>query len=85
MTATARPERIAWLLALVIAIVPLWCSRDLPLVDLPQHSYVVDVLAHRNDPAPAYAIYAKYFEPRPGFRPYLGYTSWPARCRRLCR
>lgn len=72
---TSRPprlERLARLFALVVAVLPLWAARELPLVDLPQHSYVLAVLAHRDDPT---TLYPRYFEARPGFRPYLGYYA----------
>lgn len=72
MSKTDRPrlERLAWLFALAVAITPLWVARDLPQVDLPQHSYVIAVLQHAHDPA---TLYPRYFEARPGFRPYIGH------------
>ncbi len=72
---TTRPprlERLAWLFALAVAVLPLWAARELPLVDLPQHSFVLAVLGHLDDPA---TLYPRYFEARPGFRPYLGYYA----------
>jgi hypothetical protein len=65
-----RLEVLAWGFALVVAILPLWVSHELPLVDLPQHEYVLAVLGQVDDPA---TLYPRYFEVRPGIRPYLGY------------
>jgi hypothetical protein len=74
MGRTGRPrfDHVAWLFALIVAVIPLWVVRELPLVDLPQHSYVLAVLGHPDDPA---TLYPRYFEARPGFRPYLGYYA----------
>lgn len=71
-TGRPRSEPLAWLFALAVAIAPLWAARDLPLVDLPQHSYALAVLGHLDDPA---TRYPGYFEARPGLRPYLGYYA----------
>ena len=65
-------ERLPWFAALLVAAAPMWVTRDLPLVDLPQHSYVVQVLAHLHDPG---TLYPHYFELRPGFSPYLGHYT----------
>lgn len=74
MSRSRRPrlEVLAWGFALVIAILPLWVARELPLVDLPQHRYVLAALGHLDDPA---TLYPRYFEARSGFRPYLGYYA----------
>ncbi len=65
-------ERVAWAAALLVAVAPLFAARALPLVDLPQHLYAFDVLARLHDPA---TLYARYFAPRPGLTPYLGYEA----------
>lgn len=65
-----RLDVFAWGFGLAVAILPLWVARELPLVDLPQHEYVLAVLGHRDDPA---TLYARHFDVRPGIRPYLGY------------
>ena len=67
-----RLERLAWPFALAVAVLPLWVTRDLPIVDLPQHSYAIAVLQHRDD---AGTLVARTFEERPGFRPYIGHYA----------
>ena len=37
--------------ASVLMVAPLWAVRDLPMVDMPQHLDVLDVLARLRDPA----------------------------------
>lgn len=64
--------RIAWAIALVAAVAPLWVARDLPMVDLPQHLYVLDVLARLRDPA---TLYPQLFELQPRWTPYVGYYA----------
>lgn len=63
-----QPFLIAFLAIAYVA--PMWAVRDLPMVDLPQHLYALDVMARLNDPA---TIYAKWFST--GFHPtpYVGY------------
>jgi hypothetical protein len=58
--------------ALLAAVTPLWVARDLPMVDLPQHLYVLSVLRHLRDPG---AIFAQTFEYHVRFTPYLGYYA----------
>lgn len=74
MDRTGRPrlERLAWPFALAVAVLPLWVARDLPPVDLPQHSYVIAVLRGLDDPD---TLYPRFFEERPGFRPYIGHYA----------
>lgn len=67
-----RLDRLAWLFALAVAVVPFWVTRDLPLVDLPQHNYVIAVLGQLDDPD---TLYPAQFERRPGLRPYIGYYA----------
>src|SRR5437870_5527678 len=64
-------DLVAWALALAAAVAPLWLVRDLPLVDLPQHFYLLDVMRLR-DPA---TLYSQYFEWHVRFTPYLGYYA----------
>lgn len=72
----ARPRAVAavgvaaWAAALAAGVAPLWVARHLPLVDLPQHLHLVDVLRRAGDPA---TLYGAVFAPRHGFTPYLGY------------
>ena len=56
--------------ASVLMVAPLWAVRDLPMVDMPQHLYVLDVLARLGDPATAYGDWFVA-----GFRatPYIAY------------
>ena len=70
--ATPRWVRAAWGIALVACIAPLWAARDLPMVDLPQHLYVLSALRHLHD---AGSIFAQTFEYRFRFTPYLGYYA----------
>jgi hypothetical protein len=60
----------AWAIALLAGVAPLWLVRDLPLQDLPQHLYVLAALRHLHDPS---TLFPKFFEPRPGLTPYVGY------------
>jgi hypothetical protein len=59
-----------WALALVVAVIPLWSSRALPLVDLPQHLHLISVLERLDD---ASTLYPEVFARRPELTPYLGY------------
>ncbi|HEX6241200.1 MAG TPA: hypothetical protein VFZ61_09920, partial [Polyangiales bacterium] len=61
---------IAWGLALACAIVPLWSSHTLPLVDLPQHLHLISVLHRLGDET---TLYPEVFAQRPELTPYLGY------------
>ena len=70
--ALRRPSatQLAWGAALLLAVVPLWSSQALPLVDLPQHLHLISVL-HRLDDAST--LYPSVFARRPELTPYLGY------------
>lgn len=70
LPARLTPDRIAWILALVCGVAPLWASQALPLVDLPQHLHLISVL-HRLDDAST--LYPEVFARRPVLTPYLGY------------
>lgn len=63
-------ESVAWIVAVVAAVSPLWVARDLPFVDLPQHLFLISVVHSLNDPT---TLWHRFFEIRPGFTPYLGY------------
>ncbi len=70
------PTHWAWVVALGCAVAPLFASRALPLVDLPQHLHLISVL-HRLDDAST--LYPEVFERRVQLTPYLGYyylVSW---------
>jgi hypothetical protein len=58
--------------ALLAAVYPLWITRDLPMVDLPQHLYVLDVLHRLHDAA---TLYPQTFAFQFHFTPYLGYYA----------
>lgn len=64
------PERLAWWLALGLAVLPLWVAQALPLVDLPQHLHLISVLHRLDDPT---TLYPTFFERRAELTPYLGY------------
>ena len=64
------PARLAWIAALLAAVSPLWLARELPLVDLPQHLYVLEVLRRLHDPT---TLFPRTFEFHPLWSPYLGY------------
>lgn len=66
----------AWIVALLCGVAPLFASRALPLVDLPQHLHLISVL-HRLDDAST--LFPSVFERRVQLTPYLGYyylVSW---------
>lgn len=68
--------QIAWILALICGVTPLFASKELPLVDLPQHLHLISVL-HRLDDAST--LFPEIFERRVQLTPYLGYyyvVSW---------
>lgn len=65
-----KAEQVAWFLALICGVAPLWASQALPLVDLPQHLHLISVLHRLND---ASTLYPEVFARRPVLTPYLGY------------
>ena len=70
--ATPRWVLAVWGVALLAGIAPLWLARDLPMVDLPQHLYVLEILRHLHDPGSTFATtFASQFR----FVPYLGYYA----------
>lgn len=60
----------AWGSALLLAVIPLWSSHALPLVDLPQHLHLISVLHRLSDTS---TLYPSVFAQRPELTPYLGY------------
>jgi len=62
--------RATFALALLAGVVPLWCARQLPMVDLPQHLHLISVLHRLDDPT---TLYPRVFAARAGLTPYLGY------------
>nr|WP_217276041.1 hypothetical protein [Corallococcus exiguus] len=70
MPVTNRTARIAFVAALVLGALPLWVSRSLPMVDLPQHLYLISVLHRLDDPT---TLYPTLFAARHELTPYLGY------------
>ncbi|GMU60970.1 MAG: hypothetical protein AMXMBFR34_27330 [Myxococcaceae bacterium] len=62
--------QLAWIVALICGVAPLWASQALPLVDLPQHLHLISVLHRLDDPS---TLYPEYFARRPQLTPYLGY------------
>jgi len=71
-SATPRWVPAVWGVALLAGIAPLWLARDLPMVDLPQHLYVLEILRHLRDPA---STFVTTFAARFRFVPYLGYYA----------
>jgi hypothetical protein len=65
-----RVARTAFALALVAGVAPLWCARQLPMVDLPQHLHLISVLHRLDDPT---TLYPQVFAARAELTPYLGY------------
>lgn len=67
-----RPSvaHLAWGIALFSAVVPLWVTPALPLVDLPQHLHLISVLHRLHDDT---TLYPSTFAQRPELTPYLGY------------
>jgi hypothetical protein len=59
-----------WAFALVLGASPLWVTRELPMVDLPQHLHLISVLHRLNDTT---TLYPEFFARRPELTPYLGY------------
>src|SRR5260370_21453473 len=57
-------------MARIFGALPLWLSRHLPLVDLPQHLPLISVLHRIDDPT---TIYPRLFAIRSELTPYLGY------------
>jgi len=55
---------------LLCAVLPLWASRALPLVDLPQHLHLISVLHRLDDPT---TLYPELYAARITLTPYLGY------------
>lgn len=65
-----RMARTAFTLALLAGVAPLWCARQLPMVDLPQHLHLISVLHRLDDPT---TLYPRVFAARAELTPYLGY------------
>jgi hypothetical protein len=65
-----RLARTAFALALLAGVAPLWCARQLPMVDLPQHLHLISVLHRLDDPT---TLYPRAFAARAELTPYLGY------------
>jgi hypothetical protein len=76
-SAWSRPERlptfpICLALSCVAVILPLWVTRYLPAVDIPQHLFLIHVLSSLSDPAsPYHAVYVA----KPGFTYLLFYGT----------
>lgn len=67
-----RPSVFAGAFAVAVAatVWPLWSAHYLPLVDLPQHLHLINVLGHLHDPN---TLYPEYFKARDAITPYMGY------------
>lgn len=62
--------QVAWAVALLCGVAPLWASQLLPFVDLPQHLHLISVLHRLGDGT---TLYPDVFARRPELTPYLGY------------
>jgi hypothetical protein len=65
-----RTDRLLYLVALLLGVLPLWVARQLPMVDLPQHLHLISVLHRLEDPT---TLYPQFFAARNALTPYLGY------------
>lgn len=65
-----RTDRLVYAAALLLGVLPLWVSRHLPMVDLPQHLHLISAL-HRLDDATT--LYPRFLAARHELTPYLGY------------
>ncbi|MGZ6027995.1 MAG: hypothetical protein ACXWK5_01145 [Myxococcaceae bacterium] len=65
-----RVARTAFTLALLAGVAPLFCARQLPMVDLPQHLHLISVLHRLDDPT---TLYPRVFAARAELTPYVGY------------
>jgi len=63
-------DRLITCAALVFGAAPLWVTRQLPVVDLPQHLHLISVLHRLGDTT---TLYPEIFQRRPELTPYLGY------------
>jgi hypothetical protein len=63
-------DRLVYCAALVFGAAPLWATRQLPVVDLPQHLHLISVLHRLGDST---TLYPEIFQRRPELTPYLGY------------
>jgi len=71
VTARGRTlARAAFALALLLGVAPLYCARQLPMVDLPQHLHLISALHRLDDPT---TLYPRVFATRGELTPYLGY------------
>ena len=68
--ADPRVARAAFALAVLAGVAPLWCARQIPMVDLPQHLHLISVLHRLDDPT---TLYPQVFAARAELTPYLGY------------
>jgi hypothetical protein len=65
-----RLVRLCFAAALLLGVLPLWVTKHLPLVDLPQHLFLISVLHRIRDPT---TLYPQLFAVREQLTPYLGY------------
>ena len=65
-----RTDRLAYFLAVVAGVAPLWTTHYLPFVDQPQHLHLISVLSRLGDPS---TVYPRLFQVRDTVTPYLGY------------
>lgn len=65
-----RSFRAALAALAVLHALPLWTTRLLPMVDIPSHLALINVLHRLDDPS---LPFGRFFAIRPAFTPYLGH------------
>ena len=65
-------DRLAFALALIAGVVPLWITHYLPFVDQPQHLHLISVLSRLGDSS---TVYPALFQARDTITPYVGYYA----------
>jgi hypothetical protein len=77
-----RPHHLAYGLAALVSVLPLWVTGHLPFVDLPQHLYLISVRQRLADPS---TLYPRFFEARRAVTPYEGYYAAVGALTRIAR
>ena len=77
-----RSHHLAYGLAVLVSVLPLWVTGHLPFVDLPQHLYLISVRQRLDDPS---TLYPRFFEARGAVTPYEGYYAAVGALTRIAR
>jgi hypothetical protein len=67
-----RTDRLAYVLACIAGVLPMWAAHHLPFVDLPQHLHLISVLTRLDDPS---TKYPGLFEARTSGMTYFAYYA----------